>query len=321
MEIYIIYRAFVSIFATVRGLEQVDGKMLFTALGIGGGIWLVLFVLQGFGLYAMAKKREMKNKWLVFVPFASVWYMGKLAGSCDVFGKKMKRPGLYTMISQVLTVLVCSAAIAVEILLFTKYGTEEYKVIGEYGVQWSNLPPAGRYAFNFYVISDYIISIVELVYLVLLFILLMGLYKKYYTRGYMLLSFLALFIPMSRYIAIFVIRNNKAIDYEAYMRARREEFIRCQQQQQNPYGRPPYNQGPYNQGPYNQGPYNQSPYGQNPYQPPYGGQQGTPPPQEDPFSEFSSKGSGTPKQSEENRENASGEDTKKSGGSSDDLFG
>ena len=56
MEIYIIYRAFVSIFATVRGLEQVDGKMLFTALGIGGGIWLVLFVLQGFGLYAMAKK-------------------------------------------------------------------------------------------------------------------------------------------------------------------------------------------------------------------------------------------------------------------------
>lgn len=236
MEIYTIYRGFVSIFATVRGLEQVDGKMLFTALGIGGGIWLVLFVLQGFGLYAMAKKREMKNKWLAFVPFASVWYMGKLAGACDVFGKKMKRPGLYTMISQILTALVCAATITVEILLFTKYGTEEYKIIGEYGVQWSNLPTAGRYAFNFYVISDYILSIVQLVYLVLLFILLMGLYKKYYTRGYMLLSFVALFVPMSRYIAIFVIRNNKAIDYEAYMRARREEFIR-RQQQQNPYGR------------------------------------------------------------------------------------
>ena len=68
--------------------------MLFTALGIGGGIRLVLFVLQGFGLYAMAKKREMKNKWLAFVPLASVWYMGKLAGACDGFGKKMKRPGL-----------------------------------------------------------------------------------------------------------------------------------------------------------------------------------------------------------------------------------
>ncbi len=326
MEIYTIYRGFVSIFATVRGLEQVDGKMLFTALGIGGGIWLVLFVLQGFGLYAMAKKREMKNKWLAFVPFASVWYMGKLAGACDVFGKKMKRPGLYTMISQILTALVCAATITVEILLFTKYGTEEYKVIGEYGVQWSNLPTAGRYAFNFYVISDYILSIVQLVYLVLLFILLMGLYKKYYTRGYMLLSFVALVVPMSRYIAIFVIRNNKAIDYEAYMRARREEFIR-RQQQQNPYGRPPYNQGPYNQGPYNQGPYNQgpynqSPYGQNPYQPPYGGPQGTPPPQDDPFSEFSSKGNEASGQSEENRGNASGEDTKKTGGSSDsdDLF-
>lgn len=211
MEIYTIYRGFVSIFATVRGLEQVDGKMLFTALGIGGGIWLVLFVLQGFGLYAMAKKREMKNKWLAFVPFASVWYMGKLAGACDVFGKKMKRPGLYTMISQILTALVCAATITVEILLFTKYGTEEYKVIGEYGVQWSNLPTAGRYAFNFYVISDYILSIVQLVYLVLLFILLMGLYKKYYTRGYMLLSFVALLSPcrdISQYSSFATIKQS-----------------------------------------------------------------------------------------------------------------
>ena len=88
MEIYTIYRGFVSIFATVRGLEQVDGKMLFTALGIGGGIWLVLFVLQGFGLYAMAKKREMKNKWLAFVPFASVWYMGKLRARATCSAKR-----------------------------------------------------------------------------------------------------------------------------------------------------------------------------------------------------------------------------------------
>lgn len=115
---------------------------------------------------------------------------------------------------------------------------------------------AAGYVLNFYYISDYIISIVQLIYQVLLFILLMGLYKKYYTRGYMLLSCVALFVPLSRYIAVFVIRNNKAIDYDAYMRARREEFMRRQQQQNSyGYGRPPYQGGPYDRGPYGGAPY------------------------------------------------------------------
>ena len=121
MEIYGIYQSFVLIFATAYGVSNIGGRNLFTALAIGGGVWLVLFILQGVGLYTMAKKRDMKNKWLAFVPFASVWYMGKLAGTCDVFGRKMKRSGLYVMLAQIIATLVCAAAIAVEILLFTKY--------------------------------------------------------------------------------------------------------------------------------------------------------------------------------------------------------
>ena len=72
MEIYGIYQSFVLIFATAYGVSNIGGRNLFTALAIGGGVWLVLFILQGVGLYTMAKKRDMKNKWLAFVPFASV---------------------------------------------------------------------------------------------------------------------------------------------------------------------------------------------------------------------------------------------------------
>ena len=186
MEIYGIYQSFVLIFATAYGVSNIGGRNLFTALAIGGGVWLVLFILQGVGLYTMAKKRDMKNKWLAFVPFASVWYMGKLAGTCDVFGRKMKRSGLYVMLAQIIATLVCAAAIAVEILLFTKY--KGNMVPKDNGWEWTNMWGAAGYVLNFYYISDYIISIVQLIYQVLLFILLMGLYKKYYTRGYMLLS-------------------------------------------------------------------------------------------------------------------------------------
>ncbi|MFQ7077845.1 MAG: hypothetical protein ACLRSW_07855 [Christensenellaceae bacterium] len=175
----------------------------------------------------------------------------------------MKRPGLTSCLPRLYATLVCAAAIAAEILLFTKYMGN--MVPKDNGWEWTNMWGAAGYVLNFYYISDYIISIVQLIYQVLLFILLMGLYKKYYARGYMLLSCVALFVPLSRYIAVFVIRNNKAIDYDAYMRARREEFMRRQQQQNSyGYGRPPYQGGPYDRGPYGGAPYNQPPYDSRP---------------------------------------------------------
>jgi hypothetical protein len=100
----------------------------------------------------------------------------------------------------------------------------------------------------------------------------MALCKKYAPKNYMVLSILVLFIPVARFIVIFALRNRQPIDYEAYMRARREAYIRSQQQyynRQNPYGNP-YG-GQYN------------PYGQD-----------TPSPRkpEEPFGEFSSQNNG-----------------------------
>ncbi len=190
--------------------------------------------------------------------------------------------------------------------------------------QWPGLTGFAMYVRNYYYFSDFIVSIAQLAYTIMLFILLMGLYKKYYARGYLLISWLALLVPASRYVAVFVLRNNKAIDYDAYMRAKREEFMR--RQQQNPYG------NPYNRGPYNQGPYSQNPYGGNPYnQPPdgygqnnnpSGGQKSAP---DDPFSEFAS-GSSSGKNSSDKGNSADGtggsNPSGTSGGSGgDDLFG
>ena len=89
----------------------------------------------------------------------------------------------------------------------------------------------------------------------------------------MLLGLLSLFIPVSRMVVIFVLRNNKYVDYEAMMRARREAYIRQRQQyQQGGFGSPYGN------------PNGQNGYGQGTSQP-YGN-----PAQEDPFAEFGTSG-------------------------------
>lgn len=314
MEIFEIYEA-VLFFGILLSKDTVDnGRLFYGCLFIGLGIWLALFVLQGVGLYKMAKNRGMKNKWLAFMPFASVWYTGKLAGTCNVFGRKMKRAGLYTMLAQILAFLFCAAKVAAEIMLYTTYaGNMTPNESGN--PTWTGLTGFAMYVHNYYYLSDIIVSIVQFVYTIMLFILLMELYKKYYARGYLLISWLALLLPVSRYVAIFVLRNNKAIDYDAYVRAKREEFMRRQQQYPygNPYNRGSYNYGPYSQGPYNQGPYNRNPngYGQN-----YNSQNGRNGESDDPFSEFAS---GASNKGTDGRGETSSSET--GGDFGDDLFG
>ncbi len=237
---------------------------LFGGLIGGSTVWLALFILQGFGLYAMASHRGMQKKWLAFVPFASLLYMGKLVGECNLFGQRVKRAGLYAMIAQIVTTVICALIIFSEIYLCVVEGTPEYDQW--YTPYWPNLQGFSKVTYNFYYISDSILSIFQLIYEVLMLILMMGLYRKYTAKNYMILSFLALFVPLSRYIVIFVLRNKKEIDYEAYMRARREAYMRQQQQYRGQYGGYNY---PYNR-----------PYGDD-YNAPR-----TPQEPEEPFAEF-----------------------------------
>lgn len=266
MELYQLFDISTSVVAFFGGVGWKG--MLVGAIG-GVAIWLTLFILQGFGLSAMAKKRGLKKRWLAFIPFANIWYIGKIAGECNVFGQRMKRGGLYTMLAQIFTTVLCGLTIAVQVYLLVVEGAPEYDQFGF--PFWINLTGFSAVAYKFYGISQYILPIFQLVYEVFMLILLIALYKRYAHRNYFILSMLALFVPVSRFIVIFVLRNRNGIDYEAYMRARHEAYMRQQQQY-----------GGYN--PYYGG-YNRNPYG-NPYNNPYGNTQNAPKPPEDPFGEF-----------------------------------
>ena len=269
---------FVKEFFSVFSDKSVLG--LKVGLIVGGALWLVLFILQGIGLSAMAKRRGIKKRALAFIPFANLWYMGKLAGECRVFGHKMKRAGLYAMLTQIALTILMGVYLAAELYLFMK--SEPIYPENSHLPYWGFDGFAGKVE-TFYKYGDLFTAIFDLIYLILMIVLLNGLFKQYAPQKYMLLSILFIFVPESRFICVFCLRNRQPIDYDAYMRARHEAYIRRQQQYYNQYGNGPY--GGYNT-PYGGYQGNQNPYG-NPYSqnPSYGQQR----PPEEPFGEFGGK--------------------------------
>ena len=272
MEIFLLYNSF---FTTCQMFHLGLTKGHFISLALGFAVWLGLFILQGFGIWKMAKNKGMSKKGLAFVPFANYLYIGKMAGVCNFFSQKVKKMGLFVMIAQIIATVFSLMLLTAISYLFIVEGEPIYAE--GLGVPYWGGTGFSKFVENFYNVgAGYmfgisIISILQLVYEILLLILTMGLYKKYAPKNYMILSIVNVFIPMARYIVIFCLRNKQEIDYEAYMRARREAMAREYQQRYGgaygtPYGGTQYN-NPY-----------ANPYPQQPTPP-------TPAPQ-DPFEEF-----------------------------------
>lgn len=232
-------------------------------------LFAAVFVLQGFGISKMAKNRGMEKRWLAFVPFANIWYLGKLSGDGQFFGQRMKNTGLYAMIGQIVATIITWAMIISEAYLFYEFGVPN--IVND-SYCWTGLTGFAQTVEQFYTVSVYLVMIFQLICQVLLFILLTSLFKQYASKNYSVLSLLCLLVPLARFFVVFAIRNRKAIDYDAYIRARREAYVRRYQQTYRP--------NPYGNGQYWSTPDAQSPYGQN------GGSAQKKP--EDPFEEFSS---------------------------------
>lgn len=273
MLIYNIYQTWSNVCRSI-GNDSVE-NLLFGIMG-SGALWLAVFLLQGVGLFVMAKKRNFKHCWLAFIPFVNLTYIGKLIGQCTVFGRKVKHLGVYAMIAEIFTALVCFLAIAAEYYLYVAVGEPILDATTKLPF-WAGLTGVNRSIYRFYDLSVFIISILSLIYEILIFFLFTDLYKKYNPNNYFILSALVLFVPISRYIVVFVHRNKKAIDYEAYMREKREAFFRQQQQRYQNMQNGSQNGNTYTWG--------------NPYAGPYTNPHSRPNEQkrdDEPFSEFSS---------------------------------
>lgn len=243
-------------------------------LSVAGGIFLALHILQGLGLVVMARRAGIRGGTVMaFVPFVNDYLIGRLAGDCTIFGKKFRHCGIFYAAADV----VCAAASAV--LLSTQILLSPYlQAIGYYMYDYVDVPETLSWADTLNTVMEYAQLILNLVYIFLLIVVLFSFFRKYAARYSLLFAVCSAVVPVKGAF-IFAVRHNVPVDYEAYIRARREEYYRRQRQyydRQNP-GSPPYGGGPYDLPPYG-GPYDN-------------GRTNAPPPDDDPFREFSQQDS------------------------------
>lgn len=303
MEFFIILYSLIGIFnpalAEYYGIIAPD-RLSYIFIGIAAAFFVCVYCFKAIALSAMAKKAGMqKIVWCAFIPFASTYLMGELAGDVRLGKSRLKKIGLFVMIAEILYT-AAMALVCIPLLYalgdYQKYFTVVESDLG-LSLGLSNEFPLGLY--NIYRVGSVLVWIFELIFIAVSVFLYIFLFRKYAPASYIWLTILCVILPVSSFI-LFAFRNRKPVDFDALMRARAEAMRRQQQYYNNPYNNP-YNNlygGPYGNGPYGNNPYN-NPYGQ-PQQPPrepddpfgeYSGGSGQSG-QGDPFGEYSGGGSG-----------------------------
>jgi type II secretory pathway pseudopilin PulG len=227
--------------------------------------YLVVYVFRSVALFTIAKREGFKNKWMAFVPFLSTYYVGVCAQANKIYGAKTQVISLIAAIfeAMVFAYYVVYYAVAITIEQNGFYVVEsglnvlgntvntysaDYTKLANYGWQWMGW---------IYDNGSYLGNVLGLLWFIFSLLLYIAFFQTYGSRFYWIFAVTSAFFPISG-ILFFVVRNNKAKNYRAYIRAQQEQIYRMHQQYYNQYQQNPYNQNPYNQNPYNQNPYDRS---------------------------------------------------------------
>ena len=246
---------------------------------IGGLCFAIVFIFEAIALYTIATRNGYKNKWMAFVPFLNTYYIGVCSQKNKFYNISTKTIGLIAAIFEfVIVALYIFDEITFNVLmkngyLYTDVETTYLGAIETYAVS-SDLPQNMQWAawvFNY--LNNYIIRILNILYLIVEIILLICFFQTYSCRRYVIFAITSVIFPIMG-ILFFIVRNNKGVNYKEYMRA--EQARQYQQYQQ-------YRQQNYNN-PYNQN-YGQNPYNRDSYSNPPSGGSGA-----DPFDEYGGNG-------------------------------
>ncbi len=256
---------------------------------VGGLCFLIVFVFQAVGLFVIAGREGYKNRWMAFVPFLNTYYIGVCGQKNRVF--KSVDTKIFALVAAILEALLVIGYVLnyVARLLLLSYNLVEYvSDTNSYGLSWvverlsSNISefPELLWAKWCFAELDIILSVLSLAFLVMQVFTLSAFFQTFAARRYMLFTITSILFPIQG-ILIFILRNNRGMNYREYIRKEQERQYRMYQQYRRQQS---FDQNPYNQNPYSRSPYED--YGYN------GGgndsaQSGS---AEDPFSEFGGKG-------------------------------
>ncbi len=268
---------------------------------VGGLCFAIVYIFQAVALFIISGREGYKNRWMAFVPFLNTYYIGVCAQKNRCLGKIDTK--IISLVAAVLEVLVFTGYLIDEIAFQTlinaglvEYATEETA----YGILFvtpklvaniADFPQFFWAAWCFSYLSNYILWWAELILLFVQVLVLSSFFQTYAARRYMLFTITSVLFPIQG-ILFFIVRNNRGMSYRDYMRAEQEKRYRMYQQYRQNYEQNPYNQNPYSRS-------DSAPTGEEPYNRPQDTNATSSGGDDDPFSEFGSKG-GDPFSSDDN---------------------
>ena len=205
------------------------GSVAVVSAAIYGGYLLFCYLFFGFGLYVMAKKRNMKTAFLAWIPVASVYLIGLLAGEVRFFGVKAKWIAIAVLVIEVAVLVFRAVSDVILIpLLQDVWGralngeTYEYIyesiLVNEQGAEISR--SLGVMYTRYYTglllggISAAVSGIYSLAGVILIYLL----FLNYSPRSAWIFAILSFFIPVLKPVLVFVVRKNTSGEYREYMK-------------------------------------------------------------------------------------------------------
>lgn len=253
-------------------------EIVYSYVAIALGIIATFYLLRSLGLYTLAKRQNVKNPVLAWIPLLWFYIACKLVGNARFFNKPVEKLAL------VLTIIFAISGFitfAMDVLAYYPIAINMFAG----GVDWAiGAQPTGFTNGDLFVqgiyhsgaiinpygasgilvvndilnVLDYISAPLGLVCLVIELTVYMGLFRKFIPQHYLLFMFLSILIGIFGPL-VFAIRKKAPVNYIDYMRSR---------YQYNQYNNP-YNRGGYNGNP-NNNPYANSRVQQAPPQSPFG---------------------------------------------------
>jgi hypothetical protein len=201
-------------------VEYLPNYILYDAL-IAVGAYLVIYAFRAVGLFTLARRAGIGHAWFGFVPLLNSYLVGELAGTSSFASMKIKRIGLWYCLSEG---VACIAYVLSDIAVLSLYGSgATYNA--EVG-SWVSVAEDLAWAQTMDGVMSYILLVLQLVYIFFFVLAVMGFFRKYAARNAGIFSVASIFVPIVYSILVFVVRNNAPIDYEQYVRDRRDAYYR-----------------------------------------------------------------------------------------------
>lgn len=188
---------------------------IYTLIGTAAIIYLIFYAFKAVALSEMARRAgKEKLVWCAFVPFASSYLMGTLAGECRLGSFRIKKFGIIVLIAELVNFLALLFYYLPLLLGYLFSWVEFAENNSGFSLQIVNMPLWANIMYNTGKITSILFGVIYSVISVMLYLFL---FRRYAPASYIWLTIFCVFIPFAFPFLLFAFRKRKPVTCSAYM--------------------------------------------------------------------------------------------------------